>query len=252
VGLAAPVKGRVALVTGGGRGIGRAIAGALAAEGARVAICGRDPTALVGADLAVPADVGIPDDVQRLVDHVTAELGPPEIVVNNAAVAGPTAPLHEMDADDFDAVLRANLLGPFLVSKHTLPAMIAAGRGVIVNIGSIAGVGAYPLRSPYAASKWGLIGLTRTLAAEVGPHGVRVNLVAPGITEGERADRIITTRAAATGVDVADLRADYEERIPLRRFVTPEEVAAAVVFLVSDAASAITGQSFCVSGGMEV
>ncbi len=246
------MKGRVALVTGGGRGIGRVIATALASEGARVAICGRDPAALSGADLAVPADVGVEDDVRHLVDRVAAELGPPEIVVNNAALAGPTLPLHEMDAEDFDAVLRANLLGPFLVSKHTLPAMIAAGRGTIVNIGSIAGVEAYPLRAPYAASKWGLVGLTRTLAAEVGPHGVRVNLVAPGVTEGERADRIIATRAEATDVPVADLRARYEADIPLRRFVTPEEVAAAVVFLASDAASGITGQSFCVSGGIEI
>jgi meso-butanediol dehydrogenase / (S,S)-butanediol dehydrogenase / diacetyl reductase len=250
--LAAPVKGRVALVTGGGRGIGRAIAAALAAQGARVAICGRDAAALSGADLAVPADVGVEDDVRRLVARIGDELGPPEIVVNNAATAGPTLPLHEIDAEDFAAVLRANLLGPFLVSKHTLPAMLAAGRGAIVNIGSIAGVEAYPLRSPYAASKWGLVGLTRTLAAEVGPHGVRVNLVSPGPTEGDRADRVIASRASATGVAVTDLRARYAAEIPLRRFVTPDEVAAAVIFLASDAASGITGQTFCVSGGIEI
>lgn len=244
------MKGRVALVTGGGRGIGRAVAAALTAEGARVAICGRAQPS--GADLAVAADVGVEDDVRRLIARVTDELGPPEIVVNNAASAGPTAPLHEIDAQDFAAVLRTNLLGPFLVSKHTLPAMLAAGRGAIVNIGSIAGVEAYPLRSPYAAAKWGLVGLTRTLAAEAGPGGVRVNLVAPGVTEGERADRVIATRAAATGTTVADLRAHYQAAIPLRRFVTPGEVAAAVVFLASDAASGITGQSFCVSGGIEI
>jgi meso-butanediol dehydrogenase / (S,S)-butanediol dehydrogenase / diacetyl reductase len=250
--LAAPVKGRVALVTGGGRGIGRAIAAALAAQGARVAICGRDAAALSGADLAVPADVGVEDDVRRLVARIGDELGPPEIVVNNAATAGPTLPLHEIDAEDFAAVLRANLLGPFLVSKHTLPAMLAAGRGAIVNIGSIAGVEAYPLRSPYAASKWGLVGLTRTLAAEAGPHGVRVNLVSPGPTEGDRADRVLASRASATGVAVTDLRARYAAEIPLRRFVTPDEVAAAVIFLASDAASGITGQTFCVSGGIEI
>lgn len=260
MGVAAPVSA-VALVTGGNRGIGRAIALRLAQDGFAVCISGRDRRALREAAaeleslgtrvLGVEADVSREDDVARLAEHA-ATLGPLEAVVNNAAAAGPTLPAHELRADDFAAVLGVNLVGPFLVAKHVLPGMIERGSGSIVNIGSVAGVQAYPLRSPYAASKWGLVGLTRTLAAEVGPHGIRVNLVAPGPTRGARADAVIRARADASGLPEDEVRRAFEERIPLRRFVEPGEVADAVSFLCSEAARAITGQSFCVSGGFEV
>ena len=256
----APTESRVVVVTGGNRGIGQAIAAAFVADGAAVAITGRDEVALeetrgaLGAErvLAVAADVGVDDEVREVVRRTERELGPIDVVVNNAAAAGPTLPVHEMDGADFEAVLRTNLLGPFLTSHHALPGMIERGRGCIVNIGSIAGVEGYPMRSPYSASKWGLVGLTRTLAGEVGPHGIRVNLVAPGPTEGERSSSVINARAEATGTSFEALRDSYAEAIPLRRFVTAEEVAATVVFLASDAASGITGQSFCVSGGIEI
>jgi meso-butanediol dehydrogenase/(S,S)-butanediol dehydrogenase/diacetyl reductase len=260
VGVAAAMSG-VALVTGGNRGIGRAIALRLAEAGFAVCVSGRDEDALAEAvaelddrgarALGFAGDVSSEDDVAALVERAS-ELGFLEAVVNNAAVAGPTMPLQALPANEFVSVLAANLLGPFLVAKHALPGMIERRSGSIVNIGSVAGVQAYPLRSPYAASKWGLVGLTRTLAAEVGQYGIRVNLVAPGPTRGERADAVIRARAEASGVPEDDVRRTFEDRIPLRRFVEPGEVAAAVVFLCSDAASGITGQSFCVSGGFEV
>ena len=256
--VTASLAGRSALVTGGNRGIGLAIARALADAGAAVCISGRDEAALehalgvLGRGAAgVAGDVGVESDVVRAVERAE-ELGPLEVVVNNAAAAGPTLPVHELPPAEFAAVLQTNLLGPFLVAHHALRGMVERGRGSIVNIGSIAGFEAYPLRSPYAASKWGLVGFTRTLAGEVGPSGIRVNLVAPGPTEGDRSSGVIEARARATGRSPAELRGEYEGRIPLRRFVRAEEVASAVVFLASDAASGITGQAFCVSGGIEI
>lgn len=252
--------GDVAIVTGASRGIGLSIAHRLAADGARLCIMGRDPGALEAARtelaavtevVAMAGDVASEADVARVVE-AAASLGSIGAVVNNAASRGPTTPLHEIAVDEFDRVIDVNLRGAFLLVRAAVPAMIERHRGSIVNIGSVAGFEAYPLRAAYCASKWALVGLTRTMAVEYGPSGIRANLVAPGPTAGEGADGVIATRAAALEVPFEELKAQYEGEIPLRRFVTTDETAVAVAFLVSDAASGITGQSICVSGGIEV
>lgn len=256
------LEGHVALVTGSTRGIGRVIALELAWRGAAVAVTGRDEPAIAETEAAlagtgarhvgVPADLGSAHDVDRLVQQVSDRLGTVDVLVNNAAAAGPTAPLADTEVSDYEETLRVNLVGPFALCRAVVDGMRARGGGAIVNIGSIAGVEAYPLRSAYASSKWGLEGLTRTLAAELGPAGIRVNIVSPGPTQGDRSTAVIAARAQSLGASFEKLRAEYESQIPLRRFVTPDEVARTVAFFASDASSGITGQSVRVSGGIEI
>jgi NAD(P)-dependent dehydrogenase (short-subunit alcohol dehydrogenase family) len=256
------LAGRIALISGASGGIGRVIAQELAQRGAAIALTGRDRDALestraaveaVGAQhLVAPADLGSDTDIARLLEVVTEDLGVVDVLINNAAMAGPTAPLTDTDVADFERTLRINLVGPFALSRAVVPGMRALGHGTIVNIGSIAGVEAYPLRSSYASSKWGLEGLTRTLAAELGPDGIRVNIVSPGPTEGARSAAVIAARAEAMGTTFDELRVRFASEIPLRRFVTPQEVARVVAFFASDVSDGVTGQSIRVSGGMEI
>jgi NAD(P)-dependent dehydrogenase (short-subunit alcohol dehydrogenase family) len=253
---------QVVVVTGAGYGIGRGIAEAFAREGAQLVLAGRskDKLAQVEAALSsgavkhmvVPADVRLEADVDHLIATAHQRLGRLDVLVNNAGIAGPTALARDIAAADWDETLRVNLTGAFLCARRAAAIMIEARRGAIVNIASVAGRMAYPLRTPYAASKWGLIGLSHSLAAELGPHSVRVNAVLPGSTEGERIERVIATRAAAEGRSPEEARQWFTKDIPLGRMVTADEVAKAVLFLASDEASGITGQAFSVCGGFQM
>ena len=256
------LEGKVVLITGGGGGIGRQLAFTFSDEGAIVCVCSRtmehleetagDIRSRGGEAAAFQTDISSERDVARTVAGVVDRYGTVDILVNNAAAEGPTAPIHEISGEDWRHVVATNLNGLFYCTKYVLQVMIPRGTGNILNIGSIAGVYAYPLRTPYNATKWAIAGVTQSIAAEVGPHGIRCNCLSPGPTEGARAFNVIRKRAEATGKSFDEMKKWYEGQIPLRRFVTPGEVARTAIFLASDASSGITAQHFCVSGGIEV
>ena len=253
------LKNQVALVTGGGRAIGRCIALRLAREGADLCIVGREETKLeetvdeirgLGARAeAIVADVRNEDQVQAAAALTRERLGSIDILVNNAGIIGPTAPVGDIRLEDWNEVLEVNLTGAFLFSKAVAPHMIRQRRGRIINISSIAGKIAYPLRSPYAVSKWGLIGLTLTLAGELGPYNITANALCPGPVEGARMRKVIRRRARESNRSVEEVTDEYVSRMSLGRMVTEEEVAATVAFLVSKAGAGITGQAIDVAAG---
>jgi len=258
----AKLEHQVAIVTGGGRGIGRAIALRLAAEGAAVTVAGtggdhlqataEDIHARGGRALVSITDVADEPRVERMVAATLDQFGRIDILVNNAGVTGPTAPVTSVSLEDWERTLAVNLSGAFLCAKHALPHLIRQRSGRIVNITSVAGQMGYALRAPYAASKWGMIGLTRTLALEAGEHGITVNAVAPGPVAGERMTRVIERRAAELGRSAEEVTNAYLEPTALKRMAEPEDVAATVLFLVSGEARSITGETVTVSSGFRV
>jgi NAD(P)-dependent dehydrogenase (short-subunit alcohol dehydrogenase family) len=245
------LAGEVAIVTGGTRGIGRAIVELFLAEGARVAFCGREESAgravereLGERSMFVTADVSSEADVAALADACAARLGPPTILVNNAGVNA-NFDATRMTGEQWDRFFAVDLKAAWLGAKHVLPHMLAAGHGSIVNVSSIHGFATLDGFFPYAAAKSGLLGLTRSLALDYGPHGVRVNVVAPGFTR---------TRLVQESIDRADDpgRAEREmvAGVALGRIGDPEEVARVVRFLASSEASYVTGASVLVDGGL--
>lgn len=231
------LDGRTAVVTGGGSGLGAAIARALHAAGASVVVVGRDTDKLdaVVAELG-PRARGIACDVAdpASVDALRARLESTEvsILVNNAGIPGPVAALTDIDVDDWDEVFAVNVRGTFLLCKALLPGMIARGDGDVINVASVSGKRPLAHRTPYCASKMAVIGLTSTLAFEVGPAGVRVNTLSPGPVQGPRMERNFRLEAERSGTSVDDAEQAFVSRAALGRMVTEEEVGAAVVAML--------------------
>jgi len=255
------LTGKVAIVTGAGRGIGRAIAQKFAAEGAALVIAARTPSELAdaareiqsagGRASAVTADVGREDDCERIVKAARETFGAVHILVNNAGIYGPVRPAEEISASEWDEVMAINLRSAFLLSRLVLPKMYARGSGSILNISSAAAKAAYEWNSPYAASKAGLLGLTRTLAAEGARHGVRVNAICPGpVPETRMSQELRQGLASLSGADDNAILQRMSSATLLGRPQTVEEIASAALFLVSDQAAAITGQTLNVDGGL--
>lgn len=256
---------RVCIVTGGAKGMGGAISLAFAREGAHVVIAARDRQALEAhADqirsafpdrrvVPLPVDVTDEASVQAMARSCVDAFGRIDVLVTAHGVIGPVeTPLHEIASEDWHYVLNSNLYGVFLCCKAVVPVMIAQRYGKIINVGGTSGLRGYRYRAAYSSSKWAVRGLTRTLALEVGPYNVNVNVLVPGVVEGDRMSRIIREKARKQGRTPEEVHEDYLREMALRRFSTAEDIAAAAVFLASDDSRQITGQEIVVDGGWDV
>ncbi len=190
------------------------------------------------------------DQITALAETVSAELGPTDILVNNSGIAGAMGNMWEIDLEGWQETMDVNLTGVFLCCRAFLPAMVERRSGSVVIIGSATGKRPLSGRTPYAASKLGLVGLVRTLAWELGEYDIRANLISPGFVDGERLQRVVDGQAEAKGQTVEETRAQMTASSPLLRFVDPQNIAAAVAFLASDDAASITGEDFNVTSGL--
>lgn len=245
------------IVTAGGSGIGRAIAERFLGSGALVHICDIAKDALDDA-LAAPdglrgsiADVGVPADVERLVADATDWMGGVDVLVNNAGIGGPRAALEDVSYEDWDRTIAVNLNGMFYCIKNVAPLMKAQKSGCIVNISTASAKVALPMRSPYVASKVGVLGLTHTVAREYGPFGIRCNAILPGLIDNDRGRNILANHAKEKGVSFEEAEADFLEFISLRAWIDPAEVGDLAVFLASHAGRHITGQNIGMDGNVE-
>jgi NAD(P)-dependent dehydrogenase (short-subunit alcohol dehydrogenase family) len=245
------------LVTAGASGIGRAVVDMLTVHGARIHICDVADAALDEFRRVHPehgvskADVASDDDVGRMFDDLGRGLGGLDALINNAGIAGPTGAVEDISPADWRRCIDVDLTGQFLCAHRAVPLIKAAGGGAIVNLSSAAGRHGYAFRTPYAAAKFGVIGFTQSLAKELGPHNIRVNAILPGIVEGPRIEKVIQDRAAQLGVSHDEMKQRYLERVSLRRMVSPHDVAAMVLFLLSPMGENLSGQSLGVDGNVE-
>jgi NAD(P)-dependent dehydrogenase (short-subunit alcohol dehydrogenase family) len=245
------------LVTAGAAGIGKAFAQTFADAGAKVFICDVDQASLDAHQAARPeigsciADVADPQAVDSLFDAATAFLSGLDVLINNAGIAGPTAPVEAIDIAEWNRTIAVDLNGMFYCTRRAVPLLKAAGGGSIINLSSVAGRLGYPLRTPYAAAKWGVVGFTKSLAIELGPANIRVNAIQPGIVEGERIERVISAKAKALGVSFDEYKRQLLSKVSLRRTVSPTDIANMALFLATDAGRNISGQALSVCGNVE-
>lgn len=253
------LKDKVAIVTGGGYGIGKEIALAYGRAGAKVVIAARsekpmEETVAALKKIDVPAihvrtDVSKESDCARLVEETIKAFGRIDVLVNNAGIAGPTKRIPDMSLAEWQETLDINITGAWLAARAVLPTMDKQRSGNILNISSGAGRRGYPMRSPYAASKWAMLGLTQTIAGEWGTRGIRCNCICPGPIEGDRIERVMRARAEALKVPYEQIRAQFLSQAALNRMATEEECARVALFLVSEASAGLTGQTINVDAG---
>ncbi|MDE0309499.1 MAG: SDR family oxidoreductase [Acidiferrobacterales bacterium] len=252
------LEGKNVLVTGGGSGIGYTIAHAFEAAGAMVWVCDIDRDRIDELNASgrkirgQVADAGSEQEVDDLFVALRNETdGKLDILINNAGISGPNGPLETLPLQSWLDTLRVNLISTFLCCRQALPAMKERRSGSIVNLSSTAGTHGYPLRTPYASAKWGIIGLTKSLAMEVGGYGIRVNAICPGPVSGARMDRVIDDEAKTRGVDQSKVREQFVSQISLKSFVEAEDIAQMALFICSKRGAKISGQALSVDGNTE-
>lgn len=253
------LQGKVAIVTGASRGVGRRAATRFADAGAKVVFGARraeplqalqDELRARGRDVAsITADVAQHGDCERLVNTALGLWGRVDFLINCAGVSGPQKPIGELQPAEFDEVMRANLYAIYSMIHFVSKPMIAARFGAIVNIGSVTGKRPLALRTPYATSKMALIGLTRTVALELAPHGIRCNTISPGPIAGERVEEVVIATAKARNLPLDEVRKSYQSWSPMNAMVTEDEIVDMVMFLCSDSAKHMTGQDINMSAG---
>lgn len=236
------------LITAGAAGIGKEIAKAFAGGGASVCVCDIDAKALEAAakEIAglktIVCDVSKRSDIERMVAGAVEALGGLDVLVNNAGIAGPTAPVEEADPDQWEAVMTVDVIGTFHVTRLAIPHLKKSAAGSIVVMSSLGGRFGYPNRSAYCTAKMGLIGFAKTLSRELGPYNIRCNAIAPGAVGGDRMERVLQGRAAASHTTLDEARKAAMSIQSLKRFVDPKDIAALVLFLTSDSGKSISGQ----------
>jgi NAD(P)-dependent dehydrogenase (short-subunit alcohol dehydrogenase family) len=251
------LDGQRVVITAAAAGIGRATLETFVAAGARICVCDVDAERLEKLRASLPtvgamvADVSDPAAVDGLFDMALAKLGGLDILINNAGIAGPTARIEDIEPEDWARTLEVNLTGQYLCARRAVPHIRAAGGGSIVNLSSAAGRFGFPLRTPYAASKWAVIGLSKSLAIELGRDQIRVNAICPGAVEGDRIERVIAAKARALGITFEVMHAELVEKASMKRMVSARDIANMILYLCSDAGRLVSGQVIGVDGNVE-
>lgn len=252
------INGLRVLVTAGAGGIGLEIARSFVNEGATVHICDVDQKALDAIAKSDPkltrsvADVADRAQVAKLFDDALKALGGLDVLVNNAGIAGPTGRVEEIAPEDWDRCIAIDLTGLFNCTRLAVPHLRNSKNASIINLSSVAGRLGFPLRSPYSAAKWGVVGLTKSLAAELGPEGIRANAIQPGIVEGDRIRRVFENKAKARGIPFEDMMKEGLSVVSMRTTVTPQQIADQIVFLCSERGRTISGQAISICGDAQM
>jgi NAD(P)-dependent dehydrogenase (short-subunit alcohol dehydrogenase family) len=257
-GLNLGIKGLRVLVTAGAGGIGREVARSFLAEGAKVHVCDIDQKALRALAKSDPkitrstCDVSDRKQVAKLFKEALSILKGLDVLVNNAGIAGPTGKVDEIKAEDWDRTLAVDITGQFNCARLAVPHLRKSKNASIVNLSSAAGRLGFPLRTPYSAAKWAVVGFSKSLAAELGPEGIRVNAIQPGIVAGERIDRVMENKARARGISAKAMLDEALSVVSMRTTVTPQQIADTIVFICSERGRTISGQAISVCGDTQM